>query len=783
MARKRSSKLRKLHPLVAAYIKTGSIIQPIKEIPPPRGQLLDTMLMLIECRHGKVAVEDTLRAAEQVPAEGHDPDLYLCFLGSWINAANQAGRLADMSALIKRAKSLVNPRTPPELLSHVLEDDALLAVKMGDMVERERCSRLALANVSRESGHHPTLLLTLAQFLAWVGRGRELEADLDGLTAEERRRHANGIAVTRLAGAVTCGRAAEAVKFLRAISPRPEVQAFYGVFLDGARSMLRLMLRHWQTAETAAARSELAGESFLDAPASAWPDWERMNDSLARRRPEEALGQARDMAARGIERFINEYGFDAYSLVRAELSAGNGEAARRIVEIRQRRGNRQYLDDFFLARAELLAGRPQEAARRFAAVAAACERYGAMGRLDFELHLSCELSAGQALYLAREAAQLKADAAPVTAAVVGPEPGKGPFGAARLLGASPAIARLRAAVTQFAPLDVPVLITGETGTGKELAARAIHESGPRAAAPFVAVNCGAISESLLESELFGHEKGAFTGAERAHRGLFEEAADGTILLDEVGEMPVRLQVALLRVLESGEIRPVGSARDRKVACRIVAATNADLDTMVAAQRFRQDLLYRLRRLELPIPPLRARAEDILPLAESFLNEGRAGAGRAKISAELGGELRRRDWPGNVRELRNTIERMRLLNSDKLAYDVADLNTAEREVAPRVPASAAQAGPASPVPGGPQSGGVAAAELAVLDSERTMMRQLERLRGLFARHGRLTRKEITRILDVAPATAAKYLKTLRADGTIDKVTPSASPRSHYFRLRG
>jgi DNA-binding NtrC family response regulator len=246
---------------------------------------------------------------------------------------------------------------------------------------------------------------------------------------------------------------------------------------------------------------------------------------------------------------------------------------------------------------------------------------------------------------------------------------------------------------------------------------------------------------------------------------------------------VRLQVALLRVLESGEIRPVGSARDRKVACRIVAATNADLDTMVAAQRFRQDLLYRLRRLELPIPPLRARAEDILPLAESFLNEGRAGAGRAKISAELGGELRRRDWPGNVRELRNTIERMRLLNSDKLAYDVADLNTAEREVAPRVPASAAQAGPASPVPGGPQSGGVAAAELAVLDSERTMMRQLERLRGLFARHGRLTRKEITRILDVAPATAAKYLKTLRADGTIDKVTPSASPRSHYFRLRG
>jgi transcriptional regulator with PAS, ATPase and Fis domain len=196
-----------------------------------------------------------------------------------------------------------------------------------------------------------------------------------------------------------------------------------------------------------------------------------------------------------------------------------------------------------------------------------------------------------------------------------------------------------------------VLIVGETGTGKELVARALHEESERAAEPFLAVNCGAISESLLESELFGHESGAFTGARRAHRGLFEAAGRGTLLLDEIGDTSPRLQVALLRVLETGEVRPVGSSTSRKVRCRVLAATNADLTGMVGEGRFRKDLYFRLDRIAIRIPPLRERGEDILSLADHFLSEDRHDGHRPTMSEALKAALLAHQWSGNVRELR------------------------------------------------------------------------------------------------------------------------------------
>ena len=797
MASRSGSKDERRDPVVAALIASGDSHQTLLDVPEPRGQILDAMLMLVESGHGKVAVQDALAAAERVPPTGHDPDLYLAFLECWTGAANRADRIAEMSSLLARAKSLINDRTPLELRADLLLNEALLAAKLGNMAENERLCRSALAGLSRQSGSYAVGCISLARCLAWMGRGNEVAASLDDFPEPKRRRHANGIVATRMTDAAICGRMAETARLLKAVSPASAVQTFYKAPLELARAMLRLMLCRWETPDTAAARSELTGQSFLDAPEAEWHDWELVTDRLAHRQPDEALRLTREMAARGVERFLNEYGFDAYSLARAELSAGNGPAARRIIEIRRRRGNRQYLDDFFLARAELLAGRLDEAARLFAAAHRACERYDALGRLDFELHLSCELSAGRASFLMREAARRERDSTATagTSSARAPSPSGDAArpeevrtGPARLLGTSQVMARVRDDIERLAPLAPPLLIVGETGTGKELAARAIHEAGARAAGPFVAVNCGAITEGLLESELFGHERGAFTGAERAHRGLFEEAGKGTILLDEIGEIPPRLQVALLRVLESGEIRPVGSARSRKIACRVIGATNADLAALVERGRFRQDLFYRLRHLELRMPPLRDRREDIAPLTEHFLAEGRADGGKPSISAALAEELRTRRWPGNVRELRNVIERMRLLNSDKRYYDVADLEAEPAAPEPAgtetEPAQSRQS-PAeiSPSPDVRSTPSGEAAELAVLNSERTMMRQLERLRSLFARHRQLTRKEIGRLLDVAPATAAKYLKALRADGTVDKVAPSASPRSHYFRLRG
>ncbi|MBI5493322.1 MAG: sigma-54-dependent Fis family transcriptional regulator [Deltaproteobacteria bacterium] len=217
-------------------------------------------------------------------------------------------------------------------------------------------------------------------------------------------------------------------------------------------------------------------------------------------------------------------------------------------------------------------------------------------------------------------------------------------------------------VKKVSDYSTSVLITGESGTGKELVARAIHYSGNRAARPFVVVNCGAIPGALLESELFGHVKGAFTDAHRNKAGLFQEADSGTIFLDEVGELPMELQVKLLRVLQEGEIRRVGDTRPVKLDTRVVAATLKDLREEIKKGTFREDLFYRLNVIEIKLPPLRERASDIPALAAHFVEKyaKKFGKPAKRLSEEVLETLARHDWPGNVRELENVIERAMIL---------------------------------------------------------------------------------------------------------------------------
>lgn len=214
-------------------------------------------------------------------------------------------------------------------------------------------------------------------------------------------------------------------------------------------------------------------------------------------------------------------------------------------------------------------------------------------------------------------------------------------------------------IQAYGPTDASVIITGETGSGKELVARAIHEESRRSRGPFVAVNCTAISEELLESELFGHERGSFTGALRSHKGRFERADGGTLFLDEIGDMPVRTQAKLLRVLEEKQIERVGAERPIRVNVRIVAATNVPLEREVGSGRFRADLYHRLSVLRIHVPPLRERGRDLELLSDMFLAEFREKYGRAisRLTPAALELLYRYAWPGNVRELRNVLERV------------------------------------------------------------------------------------------------------------------------------
>ncbi|HSO34701.1 MAG TPA: sigma-54 dependent transcriptional regulator, partial [Labilithrix sp.] len=210
---------------------------------------------------------------------------------------------------------------------------------------------------------------------------------------------------------------------------------------------------------------------------------------------------------------------------------------------------------------------------------------------------------------------------------------------------------------QYAESDAPVLVQGETGTGKELVAEAIHEASPRSAQPFVVVDCGALPDTLLESELFGHAKGAFTGALAARAGAFEAANGGTVFLDEIGELPLAMQPKLLRVLESQTVRRLGETEHRRVNIRFVSATNRDVQAMVAGGAFREDLFFRLSVLPVFVPPLRARPDDIPLLLEHFLARSPA----VRVPPEMLGELSAYRWPGNVRELRSFAERARTVS--------------------------------------------------------------------------------------------------------------------------
>ncbi len=236
-----------------------------------------------------------------------------------------------------------------------------------------------------------------------------------------------------------------------------------------------------------------------------------------------------------------------------------------------------------------------------------------------------------------------------------------------LIGHHPTIVKLRALVERIAGTDATVLITGESGSGKEVVAQAIHAMSPRRTKGFVAVNCAAIPSELLESEMFGHERGAFTGAAGARQGLFSAADGGTIFLDEIGEMPLPLQAKLLRVLEDGMVRPLGSDRPLKIDARVIAASNVDLAQAVKRGALREDLFYRLQVLPIFIPPLRERRSDIPVLVEYFLNRFRTGPPPRQISVtrEAMVHLWSYDWPGNVRELANMVERLAILCEDSV----------------------------------------------------------------------------------------------------------------------
>jgi two-component system response regulator HydG len=336
-----------------------------------------------------------------------------------------------------------------------------------------------------------------------------------------------------------------------------------------------------------------------------------------------------------------------------------------------------------------------------------------------------------------------------------------------LIGRSPEMEKVGRILAKVAHSTHPVLILGESGTGKELVARAIHTNGPLAAKPFVAVDCGSLVPTLIESELFGHVKGAFTGAHRANEGLLAAAGGGTVFLDEIGELPLDLQAKLLRALQEKEVRPVGSTQAVPISARVLAATNRDLIAMVEHGRFRKDLYFRLNVVNLRIPPLRERRMDIAVLAEHFLEriQKESGSGHT-FSGDALHLMAEYDWPGNVRELENAVERAcalssgPVLHSADLPTQLQDFRIHRHEAALMEAASLAAVDASGQAPAGPGAGIVPIADM----ERKAILGTIEQLHG--------DKLMAAKLLGIGKTTLYRKLKEYGISDGLDALEPGA-----------
>lgn len=452
-----------------------------------------------------------------------------------------------------------------------------------------------------------------------------------------------------------------------------------------------------------------------------------------------------------------------------ELCLGNKGMAIHILQEKIKKGDKHYLDDLFFGRICLLENNLEAAKKSFIKLHENMKKYGALNRLQFELQLAKEMKLEDILSVLRGtlsitksrttekfSAELASEKVTVEDKVV-------------MVGNSQKINLVKNLIERYSKLKTVVLISGETGTGKELVARALHEQGFNKNEPFLAVNCGALTDSLLQSELFGYVKGAFTGAQNEHKGVFECAGEGTVFLDEFGNISPKLQVSLLRIFESNEIQKIGENKTHKINCRIIVATNVDLKQAVKRKEFREDLYYRLSRFEIYTPPLRERKEDILEIAQYFLSLNSKDQNTQKsFSQNLKTELNQYSWPGNIRQLKNEIEKMCVLNPntnilDTVHFELSDvIETSE-----------------------PQESAISVAakpnKIDIFKLGFPIEHRQTQLKELFQIHKKLTKSQVVALTEVSPSTAAKDLSKLEKTGFIIKRTPTKSTRTDYFEL--
>jgi len=700
------------------------------------------------------------RLTEALDAPPDHRELLAVLLAQWTHAALRCGNLSDANRGFQRVQEMSGGSFSPEVSAVVaITEYRILQARCKPHLALDALTRAKKLPLPPGTYWWYRIRHVHAQSAIYNNRFRLAEDDLAELVPYESRYSMSSLLLLRA--------------HLCQASDRPEEGLRYLDRLDAVQPAFRpdLVLGFRLTLLSIAGRAEEARRLFAADEARPRPLLSRVATEHHRAliamfacRLDEAREHLTGILARPNGCDVRDQEVVLVLLADCELASGSASAARRILRMVDTDRDRPDLRMCWV-RLHLLEGDEPAAVRLFREVLRDTDDRSLAPQLRFAYDLS-----GYRLQRLRSLAAEEDDTpAPH-------RPAREPGAEVIYVGDSPASRDVRREIGRFARIDTAVLITGETGTGKEVVARLLHDKSDRAGKPFVPVNCGSMSDSLIESELFGHVKGAFTGADRDHDGLFVAAGVGTIFLDEVHAMSERLQNALIRVLEHFEIRPVGSNSYRPVKARIIAATNQSLEQAVAEGRFRQDLYYRLRRLHIEITPLRDRREDIPVLARHFLSR-LYGQFEIALSEGLLRALTEYDWPGNVRELCNEIERMALLAGDQpvLGPELFHAPTRDAPAPAWLATATATTRPAPPA--GPVR---ASADAPALPLSKTEQRR-HQLRQLFREHGRLTRAQAVQLLNCAPKTATADLKLLEQESYIRRVHTSGHLRTSYFVL--
>lgn len=710
------------------------------------------------------------QALDAVPT---DPELFMLLLRYAIDLAMRLNKTAEAQQCLTLLKQLDDPQNRGESKTGLsLIAEAVIVYGLGDYAKAfEKIDHALRLNVAVGSVHWYRLKALRALYGGLIGHYVLAARDLDEMAAYPYLENTLAMPFNYMK-AILCrsrGQFDEGLALLDALPEerRARIARYY------VRLRTHLLLLSGRVKEGQAA---LDREQAADKKTVTPEEYENLRavEALASHDLERVCVHARKAIAMSGNAPVLNQRWSMTLLLDAELAAGNAQMARSV--LRMLNTTESPADQMYKVRLYILEGQWTKAAELFHSLAQSVEPEVIEEGLRFAYELKPRDVARLWMSSRGNVAEVKSQTTiPASVSALSPA-----ISDDVLVGASDAIRALNQKIGKYAASAATVLIVGETGTGKEVVARLLHQQSQLASKKFFAVNCAAISDTLIEAELFGYTRGAFTGATHDHDGLFVAAGKGTLFLDEIEEMSPRIQAALLRTLEDHEVRPVGSTKVRKVEARVIAASNQRMEAAIEARTFRADLYFRLAQLHIQIPPLRERVSDIPLLVKHFMQRISGLQGIA-VGEDLLLALQRHRWPGNVRELKNAIERIALIAGDQKEWH-ADVFAPDNE--PETPPAVAPAStpslstlPAVQTSDAPVRATVATGQPG--SSRKGQYARLRQLRALFQEHQMLTRADVVRLVGCAPDTATRDLELLETEGAIRRMRGPAAQRTTCF----